>query len=766
VPFGPVDAFSVGRVLWRWYAAIGAAAIAGYPLIPVGLGQDAAYVALGASSVVAIVVGVRLHEPTRRAPWYLMAAGQLLWVIGDAIGSWFEDVEHIAPFPSVADGFYLAAYPILAVGLVLLIRGRRPTRDIAGLLDSATLTAGLGLLSWVLLARPTLDASQQSVAAASVSVAYPLADILLAGVLIRLVTTPGGRTLSLRLLLVAVALLIAGDSTSAALSLFTSSSTNNYDVIWLASYLAWGMAALHPSMRSLSQSSAAGELKFTRGRLVALTLAVLVAPGILTVQRLSGSSIDVWAIVTGSVVMFVLVVSRMNLAIVQIVSANRERERLQDHLVYQAAHDSLTELPNRAQAMRMIEAALSRGQRSSAMTGLLFVDLDGFKAVNDNFGHRAGDDVLRCVAQRMQDTIRGGDVVARLGGDEFIVLLEPLDTESSAVDVAERIVLAASAPITTAAGDKVRIGASVGIAISHDGFTDPEQLLNEADVATYRAKAAGRGRAEVFDESLRRELSERLSLEHALVQAIGQDELVLHYQPIIEVATGRVEGFEALVRWRKPGDGLVPPAQFIAVAEASDLICDLDAWVLDHATRQLAEWSAAGVGRQLTMAVNISGRHIANQRVVTDVARALARSGVAPRQLVLEITETVFVDTLVAIEHLEQLRRMGVAISLDDFGTGYNSISRVRDLPIDIIKIDKTFVDSGESSDKLLALMVQAAHTFGLPVVAEGVEHAHQLEALEALGCESAQGFYIGAPMTAEQALSRLADNAISHPSS
>ena len=234
-------------------------------------------------------------------------------------------------------------------------------------------------------------------------------------------------------------------------------------------------------------------MTFTRGRLAALGLATLVAPGTLAVQWLTGVRIDVWAIVTGSVVMFLLVVARMNVAIEQIVAANRDRARLQDDLAYQAAHDSLTELPNRAQALRMIDGALSRARRTSAIVGLLFVDLDGFKAVNDNFGHRAGDDVLRCIAQRLQASIRGGDTVARLGGDEFIVLLEPLDTQSSAVEIAERLVIAASEPIRPPTGAKVRVGASVGVAISHDGGHDAEHLLHEADVAVVPGQSGRTG---------------------------------------------------------------------------------------------------------------------------------------------------------------------------------------------------------------------------------------------------------------------------------
>ncbi len=679
-------------------------------------------------------------------------------MIGDGVGSWYVDIEHSQPFPSAADVCYLVAYPILAAGLFLLIRGRRPRRDIAGLLDSATVTAGLGVLSWVLLARPTMAASEHSFAAAAVGLAYPMADILLVGLLIRLVTTPGGRTPALRMLLAAVAMLIAADTTSAAVSLFTSTSTNALDTVWLSSYLLWGAAALHPSMYSLSQPTRTTEVDFSRARLVALTLATLIAPGTLAVQWLLGIKIDVWAVVTGSVVMFLLVVARMQVAIEQIVAANRDRDRLQEDLAYQAEHDSLTALPNRAQSLRLIEGALQRAQRSGAMIGLLFVDLDGFKAVNDNFGHRAGDDVLRCVAQRMQTVVRGGDIVGRLGGDEFVVLLETLDTERSAVEIADRLIEAVSAPITRSDGRLVRVGASVGVAISQDGATNPAHLLHEADTAVYRAKAAGRGRVEVFDNALRRELSERASFETAIIQAIGNDELLLHYQPIIDLRTGQVEGYEALVRWERPGFGLVSPAEFIPAAEASDLICDLDSWVLNHATRQLAAWSDIPGADRLTIAVNISGRHISNPRIKDDVNAALQACGLPPQRLILEITETVLIDDLLAIHHLEELRKLGVAISIDDFGTGYNSISRLQRLPVDIIKIDRSFLDTTEpSSNKLLQLMVQSVHAFGLPVIAEGVEYEYQLAALEAMECESAQGFYIGYPMPAADAERYLA---------
>ena len=740
------------RWAWRVYLVGGLVALGVYEMVPRGIANDGLYVLLGGSCIAAIALGVVIHRPHQRLPWLLMALGQLLWVFGDVVDSWYQDVSHVQVYPSLADAFYLSAYPVLAVGLLLLIRGRRPKRDVAGLLDSYTLTAGLALLSWVLLARPTLGASHYSVAAAAVGVAYPVADILLVGMLIRLVMTPGGRTTAFRLLLGAVALLIAGDTTSAALGLWTSTTSDSFNVIWLASYIAWGTAALHPSMTRLSEPSTGEEFRFTRIRVCALGGAALIAPGILAAQRLAGATVDVWPVVAGSVIVFLLVVGRMNVAISQLVAANRERDLLQTRLAYQAAHDSLTDLPNRAQALEGIEAALGRAQRAGTMCGLLFVDLDGFKSVNDTHGHAAGDDVLRATAHRLQSTVRVGDLVSRLGGDEFVVLLENLEAETEALEVAHRLIHDLSTPTVLGSGHTVRVGASIGMAISQDGSVDAGRFLHEADTAVYRAKAAGRGRVNIFDDSLRRELEEQGDLEHAIRYAIEHDELLLHYQPIVDLATNQVSGHEALVRWDRPGHGLLQPAQFIPAAEATTLICDLDRWVLHHAAAQVAEWNRAG--EPTTIAVNISCRHISLPRVLDDVADALAASGLAADRLVLEITETVLDDDLLATRHCQRLRELGVAISIDDWGTGYNSLGRLQQLPVDIIKIDRTFLDTSQQPNRvLLELMIQAAHAFGLPVVVEGVEQQDQLDLLRFMECESAQGFFLARPLAPDQAV-------------
>ena len=733
---------------WRWYLACGVAATLCYPLVTAALAQDALYVVIGLSSVAAICAGLMKNRPTARGPWWFMLSGLALWVLGDAVDSWQRDIAHRDVYPSVVDAFYLVGYPVIAAGLWLLHRRSGRGRDRAGLLDSAILTIGVGVLSWASLGHPTVQLYQSSPFTAAVSVAYPAGDILLLALLFRMVTGGGGRTTSFRLLMTAFGLLIVGDTISTAVNLWLTVGNTAYDMIWLLSYLAWGAAALHPSMTRLADSAQPASHGLRLRRVTSLAVASCIAPAVLAVENLTGGELDVWPVVGGSMILFLLVVARMSMAMADVLAANDARDRLQDDLAYQATHDALTGLPNRAQAMTEIHAAQARGQRSGSLLALLFIDLDGFKAVNDMHGHAVGDEVLRRAAERLHEQVREGDFVARLGGDEFVVVLENNDRDAEAVDLATRIVTELARPLPTADGRLVRIGASVGVAVSQDGDINPERLLNEADIAVYRAKTAGKNRVEVFDDALRRELSEREQLERDLRAAIAANDLVVRYQPIYQLRSGRVEGYEALLSWRHPQRGVLPPDTFVPVAEQSDLICDIDTWVLNTAANQIA---ALG-DEQATIAVNISGRHASNPRIVDDVRTALRTSGLNPRQLVLEITETAIGEDLRASEHLQTIRSIGASVSIDDFGTGYSSISRLRLLPVDAIKIDRTFVTAESASERaLLEVIVRAAHAAGLAAVGEGVETEAQLRALTELGCDSAQGFWFSTPLDSDQ---------------
>jgi diguanylate cyclase (GGDEF)-like protein len=710
--------------------------------------QDPLYSLIGLSVAVAILVAIRRYRPRAAAAWYAMAAGQGLWVADTT----FRQL-HVDAFPDIAELFHLAGYLAFAVGLALLVKGRNRTRhDLGPLLDTAIVTAGLSLLSWVLLVRPTLESLHPSAGAAAVAAAHPAMDILLVGGLIRLISTPGGRSPAFRHLLAALVLLITADTLSVAFDLYASNTFAGQDYLWLLSYAVWGAAALHPSMAKLSDPVSNAEIRFRGIRLLAVVLATLISPAILAVHEATGVTIDVWAAIIGSAVMFLLVVMRMNLAIKQIANVHQSLEKLQDELAVQATHDPLTGLANRTQSMRLLAGALGRARRRGTTVGLLFIDLDGFKGVNDTHGHRTGDEVLRQVARRMRQEIREGDFVARLGGDEFVAGIEDADDEEGAVRLAHRLIAAVSQPIQVSEDLTVHVGASVGIALGRGGETDVETLLHEADLAVYRAKAAGRGCAELFNGTARAALKERNDMERALVNAIADDELVLHYQPVVDLETGAVDCYEALVRWDRPGIGLLQPDEFLPVAESSDLICQLDTWVLRAAVAQLSRWNRQRGDRKLQVAVNVSGRHVSQHRIQSDVAGALRVTTVDPGQLVVEVTETALMDGSVAATNLAALRSTGVVVSLDDFGTGYQSSAQLSRLPIDVVKIDKGYVDARSTSARsLLELMVRAAHAFGAKVVAEGVESEEQLELIKELGCDYAQGFHLGRPVPVDQ---------------
>ena len=444
-------------------------------------------------------------------------------------------------------------------------------------------------------------------------------------------------------------------------------------------------------------------------------------------------------------------------SVASIISAINEREIAQLELAHRAAHDALTELPNRAQALFLIEQALHRAQRSSTKTALMFLDLDHFKAINDNFGHAAGDEVLKSVASRMLRVVRDGDSVARLGGDEFIVLLENIDDEADVVKLAERLIEHICAELVIEAR-AFHVGASVGVAFCRDGYIDADRLLQEADAAAYRAKKAGRGRVDVFDDGLRTELKRRAELEQAIAAGLDRDEFVLHYQAVVDLKTGDTVGVEALIRWLRPAHGLVPPDDFIPIAEQSTLINDIGRWVLNQATGQLARWDRVGAGpSQLSMAVNISGRHLSSKQLLSDVSDALAVSGIDPRRLVIELTETVGLEDPIATRNIQDLRAMGVQFAVDDFGAALNSIYRLPTLPVDTLKIDRALIASSDRKhNTIVRLIVAAAHSFGLSVVAEGIEHEQQADRLRDADVERGQGFLYAHPQPPTAQFPRL----------
>ena len=433
-----------------------------------------------------------------------------------------------------------------------------------------------------------------------------------------------------------------------------------------------------------------------------------------------------------------------------------EQAATEEALAHAYLHDALTGLPNRTQFTYRLAYALASGRGAPGSVAVLVLDLDRFKAVNDALGHEVGDELLVAVSGRLRAA--GGPasepaLVARLGGDEFLGLFHGDDAEAMALDYAGRALGALAAPLAVA-GKEIYAGASIGIASTATGTTEPTPLLSNADAAMYQAKRRGGNRVEVFGEDLRVRVLDRMDTEHALHRALERSELELHYQPVVRVVDGRPVGCEALLRWDHPEQGLVPPTRFIPVAEESGLIIPIGTWVLEEGCRQVAHWEQIGfAGPGASVEVNLSARQVDHPDLVPSVERALRDSGLAPERVVLEITEsTLMHDARTALGVLRRLKDLGVSLAIDDFGTGYSSLGYLRRFPLDVLKIDKSFVD-GLGSDpggiEIVAAVVGLAHALGLQVVAEGVETHRQLAALQELGCDYAQGYLFSPPVPA-----------------
>ena len=448
---------------------------------------------------------------------------------------------------------------------------------------------------------------------------------------------------------------------------------------------------------------------------------------------------------TGTVVLVAVAVSLLGAA--GTVLVGRRVARLQAQLSHQAFHDALTGLANRTLFTDRVEQALHRAARSGAAVGVLFIDLDDFKTVNDSLGHDAGDQLLLDVAHRLRAALRVGDTPARLGGDEFAVLLEDLTHPAQTQVVTDRLLHALAAPFPIA-GTEVRVRSSIGVATSTAALADAGQLLSAADVAMYAAKAAGKGRAAQFDPALAAAAAERLQLRADLERAVDREEFVLHYQPSVILADGRVRGVEALVRWQHPSHGLVPPGQFIPLAEETGLVVPIGWWVLREACRQGAQWRRDHPDVDLVLTVNLAAAQLRQADCSHQVADALASSGLHPAALTLEITETVLADAS-ADAQLAALKQLGVKLAIDDFGTGYSSLSYLSRFPIDLLKLDKSFVDDVSDRDDqrvLVQQIIQLGHALGLTTLAEGVETSAQHRCLLDLGCQLAQGYLFSRP--------------------
>ncbi len=439
-----------------------------------------------------------------------------------------------------------------------------------------------------------------------------------------------------------------------------------------------------------------------------------------------------------------------------------ERKKMEAQLRHDAFHDALTGLPNRSLFLDRLSHALQLSQRRSHLGstnlseqfGIIFLDLDRFKVVNDSLGHLAGDQLLKIVAKRLATCLRGGDTVARLGGDEFVMLLEEIHDVNDVIEVVQRIQESLKAPALIE-GNEIFISTSIGIALNAADYTQPDQLLRDADTAMYRAKEKGRDRYEVFNPAMHVEALKKLRLENDLRRAIDRQELRVHYQPIVGLKSQQIEGFEALVRWQHPEQGLMYPAEFILIAEDTGLIAAIDVWVLKESCSQLRLWQDQfAIAKALTMNVNISGRQFSKPDLISHIDQILEITNLDSSSLKIEVTESILIEkTAIAKQILSELEERNIQVCIDDFGTGYSSLSYLRRFPIHTLKIDRSFIahlDHNPDDDEIVKAIIILGINLGLNVIAEGIENSEQLNFLKTYNCHAGQGYHLFEPLEAK----------------
>ncbi len=836
------------------------------------------YLVGSVTAAVLMWVGIVVHRPRTVRPWYWLAAGTTAWAAADVVYAAYGWFGHPDPSVSAADALYVLGYVAVAVGLVRVIRARKPAGDWDALLDAGAVGVAALVLAWVLLIEPTIDPAAGTGATVLFAL-YPVFDVVLLTLLVRLLLDTRLRSTPVVLLAVAVGAWVLGDvaySVLAAAGRYEFGGTVWLDQLFLVGMFLMAAAALHPQMAALTDERA--ESRTERPYRLALGVACVAIPGIAAAvadrtedpgtavtfivaivvlaalvlarsirllrhkdaaevalrrsdhfhQAIAANSADAVLVVdaggtmTGDAPALATLLDlaeppRAGMQVFDLVLPDDRpvaaaildralsrpgqvltgelrvphrdgeprwiearvvslvddpdvagvvvnvhditlRKLMEQELSHQAFHDSLTGLANRALFRDRVDHAVERTARTGEDVAVLYVDLDGFKIINDSLGHDTGDAMLVQVAGRLEAAIRGGDTVARLGGDEFGVLVEPgPGARHRGERVAERILAALGEPIVIG-GSPLTVGASIGIAVGHGGG---DVLLRNADVAMYQAKAAGKRRWVLFDEEMRAAAVERLRLDADLQGVLGRDELELHYQPIVELDTGRLTGFEALLRWHHPELGLVTPDRFIPVAEENGTIIAIGAWVLREACQAARRWQETRpLAAPLTMAVNVSGRQLASDAFVRVVQEALHDSGIDPATLVLELTESyLMLDPDRAAARLRGLHDLGVRLAIDDFGTGYSSLGYLREFPVDILKIDRSFVATISLDDEvpsLIRAVLDLCRTLGLDAVAEGIEERHQLDQLLEEHCHLGQGFLFDRPLPEDEALALI----------
>ena len=696
--------------------------------------------------------------------WKLLGASAMAWSLGQVVWTYYEVSGAAAPFPSFADIGYLLAVPLaLAAVWTMSVRSSRSSWVVA-LLDALIIAGGLLAISWPLVLGPSWkDAASSSTFELALTLAYPVGDlVVVSAVLLAIMRTDRNRD-AIPLLPIAGGLIVLGvaDSIFVWTTLQgTEQAVSVADLGWTAGYLILLLAAAQyplPVASGRAEHHMTPSLRRAALPLTVVSLAWLVRMILVATDQPEDQFLTAITVLTVALVLVrFLMTMQENQDLTESLEVKiGELTTREQQLSHQALHDPLTGLANRRLFSDRVEHALNRSRRTGDLSAVLFIDLDDFKTVNDSLGHAAGDRLLASVAARMSGCVRPGDTVARLGGDEFGILLEEMEGPEHASHVARRILesLDVAFPLD---GRQVFTRASVGVAVadSTSGHAGAD-LLSDADVALYAAKGSGKSTFREFERTMRVTAIERLELGQDLRQALHQNQFFCHYQPIVDLVTGRVVALEALLRWDHPHRGLVGPNSFIELAEETGLIGEIGMAVLKMSCWQAANWRAEGkVPASLELHVNLSGRQLEDPYLVEKVKRVLASTGFPGNLLVLEITESVAVETGAAhLDLLEQIKELGIRFAIDDFGTGYSSLNYLRALPVDVLKIDRAFAqtENGQTDTVLLEAIVRLGHSLGIDMIAEGIEHEEQAVTLKRLGCRRAQGFLFHRPLSVSE---------------
>lgn len=730
--------------------------VAAVVVLPIGSGTFRHYVDDFAQGILAAVAALSTGRRALRASgrtrlaWAAVAAGCASWALGEAVWCWYDVSRGTNPFPSVADIGFLG-FPVGAcTALVAFPTGGDGASRRSRLLDSVIATASLLLVLWQTVFDYVGHSDGVDTFAIVISLTYPISDVAVLVLTVLTLMRVHAQRRGLIVCAIALVALSASDALFAALQATSNYQGGAVDVGWLAGFALLAVAPLVP------EGPVVIDARRNQPATVRATLLPYAPPAVACVASVvmsaignplsSGQQVAAWVIVA-------MLFGRQYATLRRNGELARDLAEREGQLHHQAFHDSLTGLANRELFRDRLEHGLAMRNRGTGRLAVMFLDLDDFKIVNDTLGHTTGDELLCAAANRLSAALRAGDTVARLGGDEFAVLLEDTDdplvvARAVGESLREQFVLSAGA---------VNVTASIGVVcVRDDEGASADQLVTRADTAMYAAKRAGKDGVEIYREGMfLLELTDR-RLAHELTEAMATHTLRVAYQPVVAVDTGELYGLEALARWTRHGEN-VPPDVFIPAAERTGVIVELTEYVLQEVCRQLATWSSALGHQRLSVAVNVPPQQIVAPSMIATVAATLAQHRLEPSQLTIEITETaLFGDLEAARAAIDELRALGVRIALDDFGVGYSSLAQLHSVELDVVKIDRSFVDRIDTDQRqvdFLEALLRLGHVVGVPVVAEGIERPEQLAELRRLGCAYAQGYLFAAAMPAAEVL-------------